>query len=58
MVFLQYVVDSLWYRQKLIYRFLQVHRICFALALFHLILSSALVGVQDTRDKRAAIQNG
>jgi len=39
-------------------RFLQVHRICFALTLFHLILSSALVGVQDTRDKRAAMQNG
>ena len=36
----------------------QVHRICFALSLFHLILSSTLIGVQDTRDKRAAIQNG
>ena len=40
------------------FSFLQVHRICFALSLFHLILSSALVGIQDTRDKRAAIQNG
>jgi hypothetical protein len=37
---------------------LQVHRICFALALFHFILAAALVGVQDTRDKRASIQNG
>lgn len=36
----------------------QVHRICFALALFHLILSAALIGVKDTRDKRAALQNG
>jgi len=37
---------------------LQVHRICFALAAFHAILSLALVGVKDTRSKRAAIQNG
>lgn len=36
----------------------QVHRICFALSLFHAILSIALVGVRDTRDKRSAIQNG
>jgi hypothetical protein len=36
----------------------QVHRICFALALFHFILSGALVGVKDTKDKRASIQNG
>ncbi|KAF9523557.1 serine incorporator/TMS membrane protein [Crepidotus variabilis] len=40
------------------YGVLAVHRICFALALFHLILSSALVGIKDTRDKRSAIQNG
>ncbi|PPQ91002.1 hypothetical protein CVT25_013927 [Psilocybe cyanescens] len=40
------------------YGVLAVHRICFALALFHLILSSLLIGVQDTKDKRAAIQNG
>ncbi|KDR76388.1 hypothetical protein GALMADRAFT_247842 [Galerina marginata CBS 339.88] len=40
------------------YGVLAVHRICFALALFHLILSSLLIGIQDTRDKRAAIQNG
>lgn len=36
----------------------QVHRICFALVLFHTILSSLLVGVRDTRTRRAAIQNG
>ncbi|RDB31006.1 Membrane protein TMS1 [Hypsizygus marmoreus] len=40
------------------YGLLSVHRICFALSLFHLILSLGLVGVKDTRDKRAAIQNG
>ncbi|PPQ69010.1 hypothetical protein CVT24_000085 [Panaeolus cyanescens] len=40
------------------YGVLAVHRICFALALFHLLLSSALIGVRDTKDKRAAIQNG
>jgi serine incorporator 1/3 len=36
----------------------QVHRICFALCLFHGILGISLIGVKDTRDKRAAIQNG
>ncbi|KAF8659055.1 hypothetical protein AX16_001927 [Volvariella volvacea WC 439] len=40
------------------YGVLAVHRICFALSLFHFILSLALIGVKDTRDKRAAIQNG
>ncbi|KPV73114.1 uncharacterized protein RHOBADRAFT_38760 [Rhodotorula graminis WP1] len=40
------------------YGVLAVHRICFALAAFHAILSLALVGVKDTRSKRAAIQNG
>ncbi|KAG8950289.1 hypothetical protein FRC03_012916 [Tulasnella sp. 419] len=40
------------------YGLLAVHRICFALALFHVILSVALIGVKDTRSKRAAIQNG
>lgn len=40
------------------YGVLAVHRVCFALALFHLILSSLLIGVKDTRDKRSAIQNG
>lgn len=40
------------------YGVLAVHRICFALSLFHAILSVGLIGVKDTRDKRAAIQNG
>ncbi|KAJ7931404.1 serine incorporator/TMS membrane protein [Mycena leptocephala] len=40
------------------YGVLAVHRICFALALLHTILSLSLIGVKDTRDKRAAIQNG
>lgn len=40
------------------YGVLAVHRICFALALFHAILGASLVGIKDTRDKRAAIQNG
>jgi len=40
------------------YGVLAVHRLCFALALFHMILSLSLFGVRDTRDKRAAIQNG
>ncbi|KAK4695422.1 hypothetical protein P7C70_g8553, partial [Phenoliferia sp. Uapishka_3] len=40
------------------YGVLAVHRICFALALFHGILSLLLINVRDTRSKRAAIQNG
>lgn len=40
------------------YGVLAVHRICFALALFHGILAASLIGVHDTRSKRAAIQNG
>ncbi|KAI0067341.1 TMS membrane protein/tumor differentially expressed protein [Artomyces pyxidatus] len=40
------------------YGVLAVHRVCFALSLFHAILSLSLVGVRDTRDKRASIQNG
>ncbi|KAI9509838.1 serine incorporator/TMS membrane protein [Russula earlei] len=40
------------------YGVLAVHRLCFALALFHIILSISLFGVRDTCDKRAAIQNG
>ncbi|KIJ52532.1 hypothetical protein M422DRAFT_223091 [Sphaerobolus stellatus SS14] len=40
------------------YGLLAVHRICFALALFHGLLAASLIGVQDTRTKRAAIQNG
>ena len=37
---------------------LAVHRVCFGLALFHVGLSALLVDVQDSRSKRAAIQNG
>ncbi|KAF9264866.1 TMS membrane protein/tumor differentially expressed protein [Marasmius fiardii PR-910] len=40
------------------YGVLAVHRICFALTLLHAILSLALIGIRDTKDKRAAIQNG
>ncbi|CAE6516047.1 unnamed protein product [Rhizoctonia solani] len=40
------------------YGVLAVHRICFALCLFHGLLSVSLIGVKDTRDKRAAVQNG
>ncbi|KAF8932226.1 serine incorporator/TMS membrane protein [Dissophora ornata] len=35
-----------------------VQRVGFALALFHFILSALLVGVHDSRSKRASIQNG
>ncbi|PKI82293.1 hypothetical protein MVES_003803 [Malassezia vespertilionis] len=35
-----------------------VHRITFALALFHMILALLLMDVTNTRSKRAAIQNG
>ncbi|WVW86956.1 hypothetical protein I302_109012 [Kwoniella bestiolae CBS 10118] len=40
------------------YGLLAVHRFCFALALFHLLLSATLIGVRSTKTKRAAIQNG
>jgi len=40
------------------YGVLAVHRICFALCLFHVLLSLSLIGVKDTKDKRASIQNG
>lgn len=36
----------------------QVHRFCFALTMFHLVLSAILIGVRSTKAKRAAIQNG
>ena len=36
----------------------KIHRICFALSLFHFLLALLLIGVKDTRDTRAAIQNG
>ncbi|KAI1316162.1 hypothetical protein EDD11_010400 [Mortierella claussenii] len=35
-----------------------VQRVGFALALFHFILGALLVGIHDSRSKRAAIQNG
>src|SRR5690349_1565715 len=38
--------------------FLQVHRVCFALTLFHAILGVSLIGVNNSRSKRAQIQNG
>lgn len=37
---------------------LAVHRITFALALFHVVLALLLVDVHDTRNPRATIQNG
>ncbi|KAF9582461.1 hypothetical protein BGW38_000182 [Lunasporangiospora selenospora] len=40
------------------YGFLGVQRVGFALALFHTILGLLLIGVHDSRSKRAAIQNG
>lgn len=40
------------------YGILAVHRITFALALFHAILAVMLIGVKDTRTHRASIQNG
>ncbi|KAG0260694.1 hypothetical protein BG011_001701 [Mortierella polycephala] len=40
------------------YGTLGVQRVGFALALFHFILGALLIGVHDTRSKRAAIQNG
>lgn len=40
------------------YGFVAVNRIQFALGVFHAILAIILVGVNNTRDGRAAIQNG
>ena len=40
------------------YGVLAVHRFCFALSLFHVILGLFLIGVKDTRTNRASIQNG
>ena len=40
------------------YGFFAVHRINFALGLFHLLLALLLVGVHSTRNPRAGIQNG
>jgi len=38
--------------------FAAVHRINFALGFFHFILALLLIGVNNTRDKRSALQNG
>ena len=40
------------------YGWLAVHRINFALGMFHLILAALLVGVHSSKNPRAAIQNG
>ncbi|KAG0278311.1 hypothetical protein BGZ95_004268 [Linnemannia exigua] len=40
------------------YGSLGVQRVGFALAMFHFILGALLIGVNDSRSKRAAIQNG
>lgn len=40
------------------YGYFAVQRINFALGLFHLILSILLIGVKNTRDTRAGLQNG
>ncbi|KAI8880352.1 TMS membrane protein/tumor differentially expressed protein [Backusella circina FSU 941] len=40
------------------YGVMAVHRVSFALILFHAILGCLLLGVHDSRQKRAAIQNG
>jgi len=40
------------------YGVLAVHRICFALTLFHVILALLLLKVRNTRQKMAVIQNG
>lgn len=39
------------------YGLLAIHRICFALTLFHLILSASVYGVDNTSHPRASIQN-
>lgn len=36
----------------------KVHRVCFALVLFHAIIGLLVLGVRDSRQKRAALQNG
>lgn len=40
------------------YGYMAVQRINFALGLFHFLLSFLLIGVRDTKDGRAGIQNG
>ncbi|GAB7354639.1 hypothetical protein MBLNU459_g5073t1 [Dothideomycetes sp. NU459] len=43
---------------KACYGFVAVHRINFALGFFHFVMALLLIGVNNTRDKRSAIQNG
>ncbi len=52
------VSDYAHFRLSAYNPYFQVHRICFALSLFHLIIGALLIGVKDTRDTRDAIQNG
>jgi len=40
------------------YGVLAVQRMCFAMTVFHLVLSGLLVGVQNSKETRAGIQNG
>lgn len=40
------------------YGFVAVHRIQFALGVFHAVLAAILVGVKSSKGGRAAIQNG
>ncbi|KAL2173862.1 serine incorporator/TMS membrane protein [Thermothelomyces heterothallicus CBS 202.75] len=40
------------------YGWLAVHRINFALGVFHLVLAGLMLGVRSSKDPRAAIQNG
>ncbi|KAG2220032.1 hypothetical protein INT45_012208 [Circinella minor] len=40
------------------YGIIAVHRVCFALVLFHALLGIFLLGVRDSRQKRAGLQNG
>ncbi|KAK2746782.1 hypothetical protein FQN57_002824 [Myotisia sp. PD_48] len=44
--------------EKQCFGWVAVHRINFALGLFHIILAILLVGVQSSKDKRAGLQNG
>ncbi|KAI8970597.1 serine incorporator/TMS membrane protein [Pilobolus umbonatus] len=40
------------------YGIIAVHRVCFALVLFHTLMGLLLLGVQDSRQSRSALQNG
>ncbi|PWA01482.1 hypothetical protein BB558_002427 [Smittium angustum] len=43
--------------ENLCYGVMAVHRVCFAQSLWHAILAASLYGIDDSRDKRAKIQN-